>query len=85
MEICRIVEADKQLTRRLHLLNVESKTVSDEIDAIVNEARVCNADEVIEKTVSNNIEVSIIPDIIESKKRTRRLIRKLGPTDRSGS
>ena len=50
VEIRRIVEADKQLTRRLHLLNVEYRIVSDEIDAIVNEARICNTDEVKEKT-----------------------------------
>ena len=67
MEIRRNVEADKQLTRRLHRLNVESRNVSDDIYAIVNEARIFNANEVIEKTVLNDTEVSIIPDVIESE------------------
>ena len=85
VEIRRIVEADKQLTRRLHRLKVESRHVSDDINEIIKAARICNSDEVLEETLSNDTEVSIIPDIIESEKLTRGVIRKLGSTNSSGS
>ena len=85
VERLKLVEAYKQLSRRIHELTTESNQVSDDIHSIVKSAINCKSDSVLDETLLNDTQVTVIPDYIKSETTMRRVIKKTFPTDRSGS